>query len=162
MVLTICRLSAATPLVGRPTPVSLALLCSLARLALLPCALPLGGDARTERMHAAARAWREGLCASRTHPHALCVPLISFRFPFAFLLSAFHLLLAVMAFIFSFGSHGLHAAARAWREDLCVSRTRPHALCVPLISFRLFKRLSPPLISFHFLLWQAWPSLISD
>ena len=57
----------------------------LARLALLPRALPSWGvAANTERTHAAARAWREGLCVSRTRPHALCVPRLSFRAPFTF------------------------------------------------------------------------------
>jgi hypothetical protein len=47
----------------------------------MPRAPPLwGGAARTERTHAAARARREGLCVTRTRPHALCVP-----HPFAFL-----------------------------------------------------------------------------
>jgi len=110
LVLTICRHSAATPLVGRPTPVSY--LFSLSRLALLPRAPPLwGGAARTERMFAASPSWREDLCVTRTRPHALCVPR-----PFAFLFdrlspgspwrrfrlsSAFRLLLK--PFIFPFG-----------------------------------------------------------
>jgi len=48
--------------------------------------------------------------------------------------------------------HGApHAAARAWREGLCVSRTRPHALCVPHPFAFLFERLSPPFEAIHFL-----------
>ena len=43
-----------------------------------------------------------------------------------------------------------HAAAHAWREGLCVSRTRPHALCVPHPFAFLFERLSPPVEAFHF------------
>ena len=142
MVLTICRLSAATPLVGRPTPVSLALLSSLSRLALLPRALPLGGVARTERTHVAAHAWREGLCVSRTRPHALCVP--HPRLPFApwrkvpfVVLSPwrkvpssfpFERLLPPFAFHFSTPLAGVafsdfRRISRSRCEGLCVTRT---------------------------------------
>ena len=82
MVLTICRHSAATPLVGRPTPVSY--LFSLSRLALLPrVSLPLGRCRAARSARTGSRSWREGLCVSRTCPHALCV-----LRPFAFLSSA--------------------------------------------------------------------------
>jgi hypothetical protein len=90
----------------------------------------------TERTHAAARAWREGLCVLRTRPHALCVPR-----PFAFLFER------LSPFIFSTPLAGafsdfrrFHAAARATREGLCVTRTRPHAFCVPRPFAFLFER----------------------
>ena len=131
----------------------MSLISSLSRLALLPRApRSWGGAARTERFYAAARAWREGLCVSRTRPLTLCVP-----HPFAFLFdrlspgspwrrfrlsSAFRLLLK--PFIFS-----TPLAAVAFSDFRRFPRTRREGLCAFHLSF------SQPL-------WQARPSLISD
>jgi hypothetical protein len=118
--------------------------CSLAHFSLAsraPAArLPLswGGAVRTERTHAAARAWREGLCVMRTRPHALCVPR-----PFAFLFdrlspgspwrrfrlsSAFRLLLK--PFIFSTPLAGV-----AFSDFRRFPRTRREGLCAFHLSF---------------------------
>jgi hypothetical protein len=80
--------------------------------------------------HAAARAWREGLCVSRTRPHTLCVP--HPRLPFA---------------LSPCGEKCLSWCFRPGEK--CPRRSFSSAFC------RLLPFISRPL-------WQAWPSLISD
>ena len=155
MVLTICRHSAATPLVGRPTPdLSRSLLSRVSRSCRAP--LPSGSVPRgTERTHAAARSLCEGLCVLRTRPHALCVPR-----PFAFLSSAFHLsfsqpLWQAPSLI---SDDSMRPPAR--RVRVCASRA--HALtpfASHVLSLSLFFS-SAFHLSFSQPLWQA-PSLIS-
>jgi hypothetical protein len=95
-----------------------ACLLSLSRLALLPRAPPLwGGAARTKRTPAAARAWREGLCVTRTRPHAFCVP-----HPFAFLFERLSPPFEAIHFLNPFGRRG----PRTRREGLCVTSTASH------------------------------------
>jgi len=121
LVLTICRHSAATPLVGRPTPVSLSLL-SLASRAPAARPSPLGWcrAARSARTRLPARGVR--VCASRAHALTPFASLILSP-PF----EAIH-------FLNPFGRRGLlsfptmmRRFSRTRREGLCVSRITPFA-----------------------------------
>ena len=86
-----------------------------------------GGAARTKRTHVAARAWREGLCVTRTRHHALCVP-----HPFAFLFERLSPPFEAIHFLNPFGRRGLlsfptmRRFSRTRREGLCVTRTASH------------------------------------
>ena len=145
----------------RRTPNACLLLSSLSRLALLPRApRSWGGAARTERFYAAARAWREGLCVSRTRPHALCVP-----HPFAFLFERLSPPFEAIHFLNPFGRRG----PRTRREGLCVSSTASHQHALRILSFptkRRFSRtrregLSRPLRPFAFLFERLSPVIFS-